>query len=72
MAAPYNPPRGEDHWSNKLTEDDVRHIFKLVHNGSSLSKIETTFGVCRTTVRQIRDKKIWAWLWNEEQTCISE
>lgn len=53
--------RGERHVWSKLSEDDVREIRSLgvINTATEIAKI---FGMSRTAVRLILERKTWAWL----------
>jgi len=56
--------RGEKSGMSKLTEKDVRLIFQTYHDGIySQSYLAEQFGVARTTVQAIIEKRTWKHLW---------
>lgn len=54
--------RGEDHWSSKLTERDVREVRRRLREGESQRSIARAFGLHQVTVSQIKLRKRWAHL----------
>lgn len=51
--------RGEDMWTAKLTEDDVRMMRKLFDNGMTQAELETHFSISRSVVSLIVRRKSW-------------
>ena len=56
--------RGVRNGQAKLTEQDVNLIFNSYHDGAySQSYLAKQFGVARTTIQAIVEKRIWKYLW---------
>ncbi len=53
---------GEEHPKSKLKESDVHRIRGMIAAGVDDQKIANAHLVSRSTVRNIRIKKIWGWL----------
>lgn len=53
------PKRGETHFNAKLTEDQVREIFKLNEDGMSQREIAEKFSVCSTLIPHILSGRLW-------------
>ena len=51
--------RGERHGNSKLTENQVREIFRRVHNGERQKKIAFDYGVDERVVSSIKVGKRW-------------
>lgn len=62
-----NINRGEQRWSSKLTESDVFEIREKLSMGVSHSIIAKQYGVSRSQIGNIANKKKWGWL--ELQPC---
>jgi hypothetical protein len=58
---------GRGHHQAKLTDSEVREICKLLVLGKSNQDIAKSFSVSRTTIRNIRIKKVWIHL-----TCVQQ
>ena len=56
------PCRGEQSYRSKLTEEDVKHIFKLRAEGKSITEITTIFNVRRNHIGRVLSGKRWGWL----------
>ncbi|MER8602818.1 hypothetical protein NKH48_03350 [Mesorhizobium sp. M1233] len=56
--------RGESSGRARLTEPEVRQIIAL-KGIKPIQEIAAQLGVSRRHVRNIHDKKRWAWLWDE-------
>jgi len=56
------PPRGSGHSSSKLTESDVRKIRRLIASGKSLRAIARMYGVCNSTISELKQGRTWAHL----------
>lgn len=54
--------RGSRHGSSKLTEPDVRAIRLNANNYTTQKMLASTYGVKRETIRDIQNRRIWAWL----------
>jgi len=54
-----NPVRGSAHVQAKLVEEDIPHIRRLSASGISSQNIANIFGVSRTAVYQIVERKRW-------------
>lgn len=56
-----SPPthRGERHPKAKLTAKDVRRIRKQIANGKSPIQIASELGMNKTTIYDIRNRKLW-------------
>jgi len=52
--------RGEGHYASKLTEDNVRSIRRLVHEGAIQRRVAEKFGIHPTTVCEIVKREKWA------------
>ncbi len=62
ITPPYNPSKGEDRWSAKLTEEDVREIRKRYENYGKRTNVQILcdeFGVSSQTVRNIVRRISW-------------
>jgi hypothetical protein len=53
---------GEGHYGHKLTEDDVREIRRRAAIGEEFRDLAEEFGVTRTNIRFIVQRKIWKYL----------
>ena len=53
--------RGENRWSAKLTENDVRDIRRL-RETKSLQELMSMFGISHSQVLRIVKRQSWAWL----------
>lgn len=53
--------RGERNAKNKISEDDVRSIRRM-HGSVSISEMSRQYGITRTSVRYIIERRNWAWL----------
>jgi len=62
MASKFRNDKGQDHWNNKLTEQQVLQIKHDVKIGGSISAIAKQHGVHVNTIYDIRNKRIWSWL----------
>jgi hypothetical protein len=51
---------GSERRGAKLTEQDVVQIRKMSKDGTGARKIAASFGVCTTSIRNIKDGKTWA------------
>lgn len=59
--------KGERHGCAKLTEDEVRQIYRLAWEGSlSEREIGEMFGVTARNVAHIKHRRNWKHLWKEE------
>jgi len=58
--------RGADNWSAWLGEEDVREIRRLVGQGVTQRDLAARFGVSRSAVSAIVNRRTWAWLDPEE------
>jgi hypothetical protein len=56
---PETRPRGEQHPSAKLTENDVHAIRKLRGAGRTMPSLAAQFGVIEGTIKRIVYRKIW-------------
>ena len=54
--------KGEGNFNAKLKNNDIPAIRKLLKDSSSLSGIGRQYGVSKTTICHIRDRKTWAWV----------
>lgn len=54
--------RGIRHGKNKLSEDDVRRIRKLIADGTAISAIARQYSVTHASIYEIRKGNNWAWL----------
>jgi len=54
-----NPVRGEKHYSHKLKEKEVLFLRKTKRNNKYYCK---KYNISRTTLKRIRNRKIWRWL----------
>lgn len=52
-------PRGEQHTSSKLTENDVRTIRAAHAGGSTLAELGHRYGVTACNIRSIVDRRTW-------------
>jgi hypothetical protein len=59
-------PRGHANGASKLTEDDVRHIRRLLAAGVSQHEVARQHGVSQSTVSDIRHGRLWSHLDAEE------
>lgn len=57
-----NKNRGENNSRSKLTRQDVVEIFNSKKTQKELAK---TYMVTQGTISQIKNKKIWQWIWNK-------
>jgi hypothetical protein len=55
-----SPPKRRSGQSAGLTEDDVRQIRRLVHEGETHQAVANRFGVTRNTVGDIVHRRTWA------------
>ena len=57
-----NPPnqQGAKNPNAKLTEDDVRTIRQRIADGASHATLAAEYGVSKTTISFIRNRKLWA------------
>lgn len=55
-----NPARGERNGNSKLTESQVIDIRVLLASGKSALSIGKLYGVCHSTILDIRNRVIWA------------
>jgi len=54
------PPRGEDQWRSKLTEEDVRKIRLLLTEGVTQRLIADRYNICQSAISKIATGKTWA------------
>lgn len=60
--------RGETHGRAKLCVAEVRQIYRLAWEGSfSLREIGEMFNVSKPTVQCVKERRNWAWLWEESE-----
>ena len=60
--------RGERHGMSKLTEAQAREIFWLTHNTNrSFSEIAECFGIAKSSVQSIKERRNWKWLTETEE-----
>ena len=50
---------GERHWSNKLTEEQVKEIRNTIRMTNMFA---AKFGISKTLIKSIRKRKVWKWL----------
>ena len=55
-------PRGRRHPNAVLTEEDVRVIRRRLAEGETMASLGREYGVDLTSIRNIRDRKTWAWV----------
>jgi hypothetical protein len=53
-------PRGGTHWKAKMTEDQVREIRRLRHEGRSARTLAREFGISLTQTKDILRRKSWS------------
>ena len=51
--------RGENNRRAKLTEDRVREIKRLLHQGMAQKDIAARFGLARSVVSDIKNGRLW-------------
>lgn len=51
--------KGENHPQAKLDNEDIRDIRRMSHDGISDWLIGRAFGVCRTIINRIKNRKHW-------------
>ena len=52
-------PKGENHGNAKLTDENVISIRKLLSEGAKGKMLAEEFGVSKTTISEIKHKKVW-------------
>lgn len=58
--------RGGNHGASKLHEEEVRQIVNIYNQGEiTQQKLANIFGVARSTIQNIIEKRNWGWLWKE-------
>ncbi|MGI9345548.1 MAG: HNH endonuclease [Gammaproteobacteria bacterium] len=61
-AAQRRMPYGENHYSTKLTEDDVKNIRKKVRQGQSQEGVARLYGITQSSVSHIVSGKAWKYV----------
>lgn len=52
-------PKGENHWSHKLTEQKIYQIHKMIEQGHAQRKIAKMFEISESTVSYIKSNLRW-------------
>lgn len=60
------PPRGERHCKSKLTEADVKEMFRLDSMGVTRTDIARRFGVASVTASHVLTRRIWKHITTEK------
>lgn len=60
-----NTPKGEDNKQSRLTENQVRIIFRRANEGESCDALAKEYGVSRQSIWGIKTKRKWSHLTNE-------
>lgn len=64
--------RGEEVGNHKLFEPDVLEIRQRLDSGETHESIASSYGVCRTTITNISNGKIWSWLADNDNNPAAE
>lgn len=54
--------RGENHWSHKLTEQEIYQIREMSKQGYTQQEIANVFGVSQSNIYNIQTGRKWGWL----------